>query len=55
MEDQQDIDNTITSIMKLLENNWYIDTDWRSEETFNEDYRPVIAKMIKECKVWKYE
>lgn len=39
-------DELIDKIMQLLEKHWYVDTDWRDEETFDQDYRPMIDKMI---------
>ncbi len=38
--------------MKLLEEKGYTDTDRWSEETFDQDYRPVIHEMIE--KVYQY-
>jgi hypothetical protein len=34
-------------MMKVLEHRWYVDTDWWSESTFEEDVRPLFEKMIK--------
>jgi hypothetical protein len=36
----------ITRMMQVLEYRWYVDTDWRSETTFEEDVRPLFEKMI---------
>lgn len=42
--------------MKLLEEKGYTDTDRWSEETFDQDYRPVIHEMIEKIyKLWKKE
>lgn len=40
-------DDLITRIMKVLEYRGYVDTDWRSENTFEEDVRPLFEKMLK--------
>lgn len=49
---EQDIafsdEDVITRMMKVLEYRWYVDTDWRSEETFEEDVRPLFKKMLQQ-------
>ena len=38
--------DVITRMMMVLEYRWYVDTDWRSETTFEEDVRPLFEKML---------
>lgn len=40
--------DVITRMMMVLEYRWYVDTDWRSENTFEEDVRPLFEKMLKQ-------
>lgn len=47
-------DDIITKMMKILEHRWYVDTDWRSECTFEEDVRPIFEKLIADTKKDRY-
>ena len=40
-------DDVITRMMEVLEYRWYVDTDRWSENTFEEDVRPLFEKMMK--------
>lgn len=40
-------EDMITRMMKVLEHRWYVDTDRWSENTFEEDVRPLFEKMMK--------